>query len=125
MLASVQPPSETSTTCIMPSSSWFIMWQCSTYFPVKSRNRVRKVMLPPCGTITVSIRSTDCGLEADVIDTGVGFSGGSGTGIGLANIRARLQTLYGGSSTLTLQANTPHGVRATLRLPLEPPARTA
>jgi hypothetical protein len=83
---------------------------------------------PDGGTITVSVRGTDVGLEADVVDTGVGFSGGSGTGIGLANIRARLLTLYGGSATLTLQANTPHGVRATLRLPrepLEPLARAA
>jgi hypothetical protein len=83
---------------------------------------------PDGGTIAVSVRSTGRGLEADVIDTGVGFSGGSGTGIGLANIRARLLTLYGGSATLTLKANMPHGVRATLRLPLqplEPPARAA
>ena len=30
----------------MPSSSWFIMWQCSTVLPVKSRKRERKVRLP-------------------------------------------------------------------------------
>ena len=30
----------------MPSSSWFIMWQCSTKRPVKSRKRERKVTLP-------------------------------------------------------------------------------
>ncbi len=59
-LASFQADWVTSTTCIIPSSSWFIIWQCMTYLPVKSRQRVRKVMLPPWGTMTVSSQ-TGCG----------------------------------------------------------------
>src|SRR5262249_1944926 len=52
--AGAQGPATTSTTCIMPSSSWFIMWQWIMKRPVKSRKRVRKVMLPLRGTTTVS-----------------------------------------------------------------------
>src|SRR5690606_16290243 len=37
---------EISTTCIIPNSSWFIMWQWSTVFPGKSRKRLRKVRRP-------------------------------------------------------------------------------
>jgi signal transduction histidine kinase len=56
-------------------------------------------------------------LEAVVADTGVGFGGSKGTGIGLANIRARLHTLYGAAGTLRLHSNQPAGVRASMRLP--------
>src|SRR4051794_11666905 len=52
-------------SCIMPSSSWFIMWQCSTVLPVKSRKRERNVRLPWRGTITVSRQSgSDSGSAA-------------------------------------------------------------
>jgi two-component sensor histidine kinase len=80
---------------------------------------------PAGGTIAISVRHTGNCLEAEVADTGVGFSGSSGTGIGLANIRARLVTLYGGGATLTLRANVPHGVRATMRLPFLPASDAA
>ena len=72
------------------------------------------------GAIEVSARRCDGGmLEAVVADTGVGFSGAtSGSGIGLANIRSRLSTLYGSAGTLTLQNNVPSGVRAVLRMPV-------
>jgi LytS/YehU family sensor histidine kinase len=73
--------------------------------------------LPAGGEIAVSVRSIGGSLEAVVADTGAGFSGISGSGIGLANIRARLQTVYGSAGTLTLQNNLPRGVRATMRLP--------
>lgn len=64
-------------------------------------------------------------LLVRVADTGIGFaqaggaSGGGGTGIGLANIRERLQSAYGGRATFTLKANTPSGVIAEMELPTE------
>jgi hypothetical protein len=76
--------------------------------------------LPGGGEIAVRVRQAGQWLEAVVADTGVGFSGASGSGIGLANIRARLQTLYGQAGTLTLHANRPTGVRAAMRLPGPP-----
>jgi Histidine kinase len=80
---------------------------------------------PSGGTITVTVRRVADTLEAEVADTGVGFSGTSGTGIGLSNIRARLQTLYGPAGTLNLHSNTPSGVRASMRLPCWPAGGTA
>jgi len=40
-----------------------------------------------------------------------------GSGIGLANIRARLATLYGAQATLELAAHVPSGVCARLCVP--------
>jgi two-component system LytT family sensor kinase len=42
---------------------------------------------------------------------------GEGSGIGLANLRARLQVLHGTAASLTLTALVPGGVRAELSLP--------
>jgi hypothetical protein len=50
---------------------------------------------PGGGTISVTARRQGRMLQVEVADTGVGFSGTSGSGIGLANIRARLSALYG------------------------------
>jgi len=76
---------------------------------------------PSGGTIAIAVQRVADRLHAVVADTGVGFSGSSGTGIGLANIRTRLQTLYGDAAALTLSANQPTGVRASISLPLRPP----
>ncbi len=56
-----------------------------------------------------------------VTDTGIGFgrANTSGTGIGLANIRERLQSLFGTNASLEISANAPHGVVATLIIPIE------
>jgi two-component sensor histidine kinase len=59
-------------------------------------------------------------LRLEVADTGGGFSTAtSGTGIGLANIRERLNTLYGSRAQLELEANQPSGVKAILIIPIE------
>jgi signal transduction histidine kinase len=60
-------------------------------------------------------------LLVRVADTGRGFSqlsASGGSGIGLANIRERLQSAYDGRATLKLSANTPSGVIAELILPI-------
>jgi signal transduction histidine kinase len=54
-----------------------------------------------------------------VSDDGVGFRETSGSGIGLANTRARLATLFGARGRLDLARNPGGGVVATLRMPLE------
>lgn len=72
---------------------------------------------PAGGTITVAVRRVGDMLDVVVADTGVGFSGSSGSGIGLANIRARLHALYGSAGTLKLHGNLPSGVRASMQLP--------
>ena len=67
--------------------------------------------------IVVSARRTASAVELGVADTGIGFRASTGSGIGLANTRARLRSLYGDAAVLQLTANRPTGVVATLRLP--------
>lgn len=58
-------------------------------------------------------------LNVVVADTGLGFgkAATAGTGVGLANIRERLQLLYGGSATVTVTENRPSGTVVTIALP--------
>ena len=77
------------------------------------------------GEIAILAHEVAHQLVLSVTDTGAGFKpgSGSGTGIGLSNVCSRLSTLYGALGSLRVEANTPTGVRATLRLPchLVPP----
>jgi hypothetical protein len=83
---------------------------------------------PEGGAIRVQARRVGNELEIIVADTGVGISAptgasAGGTGMGLANIRARLRVLHGRAASLTLSGNRPRGVCATIRLPLERASR--
>ena len=74
--------------------------------------------LPAGGSILVQARGDAPGLRVEVSDTGVGFSNvGCGTGVGLANIRARLAALFGGEADLSLRTNDPVGVVACIAVP--------
>ncbi len=62
----------------------------------------------------------DAVIRLMVKDTGRGFSDApvqAGGGVGLTNIRERLQALFNGRARLTLEANTPKGVVATIEAP--------
>jgi LytS/YehU family sensor histidine kinase len=73
---------------------------------------------PAGGRILVQARGDAPGLRVEVSDTGVGFpDAGCGTGVGLANIRARLAALFGGEAGLSLRANEPAGVVASIAVP--------
>lgn len=72
------------------------------------------------GEIVVSARRHGAAIELGVADTGVGFRASGGSGIGVANTRARLRSLYGSAASLQLRANRPSGVVATLRIPTRP-----
>jgi signal transduction histidine kinase len=81
--------------------------------------------LPEGGSITIrALREADQ-LRIEVRDTGRGFSGQGGSGVGLANTRSRLAALYGSGAALQLAANHPNGVVAAVVLPLAPAARPA
>ena len=74
--------------------------------------------LPEGGSVRVSVRSLPEGcLEIEVRDDGRGFVASAGTGVGLANTRARLAGLYGAAATLSLEAADPRGVTARVRMP--------
>lgn len=76
--------------------------------------------LPEGGTIEITARIKDSRLRVDVADTGAGLRASEGTGAGVANLRARLATLYGSAASVDLQANTPRGIRATITVPVLP-----
>jgi signal transduction histidine kinase len=69
------------------------------------------------GQVTVSARRVPAGLQLEVSDTGQGISANSGPGIGLANVRERLQAKYGASATLLAQSMAPRGFKVTVVLP--------
>jgi len=58
-------------------------------------------------------------LAVTVADTGLGFgrAATSGTGVGLANIRERLQLLHGNKASVTVTENQPSGTVVTITVP--------
>ena len=75
--------------------------------------------LPEGGRLWVTAREADDGqLVVDVRDDGRGFVGAGGSGVGLANTRARLAALYGQRAYLALESADPRGVLARVCLPL-------
>lgn len=76
------------------------------------------------GTILISAKVSNRMLSITVADDGPGLSesrsGGTGsTGVGLRNIRERLQHLYGENQSFRLADAQPSGLAATLELPHE------
>jgi hypothetical protein len=69
------------------------------------------------GKVTISASAADGKLRVRVADTGRGFAETLGAGVGLTNVRERLAALYGESGKLTLEAQEPHGVVATIEVP--------
>ncbi|MGE0356944.1 MAG: sensor histidine kinase [Burkholderiales bacterium] len=87
-------------------------------------NAIKHGVDPCCECGTVSIRATEEGgrLRLSVTDTGEGISPRKGTGVGLANIRERLKTLYGPGARLVIEENRPRGVVAAIEVDSAPPA---
>lgn len=73
--------------------------------------------LPEGGSITITSAREGDRLSLMVADTGRGFVTGSGSGVGLSNIRGRLAALHGDQASLQLAGNQPRGVLATISIP--------
>jgi Histidine kinase/Histidine kinase-, DNA gyrase B-, and HSP90-like ATPase len=71
------------------------------------------------GSLIVSAEIVHGRLAVKVADTGLGFgkAATAGTGIGLNNIRERLQLLYGSKGTLTVNENPGGGTLVTITVP--------
>lgn len=78
---------------------------------------------PGPGTITLSAERDGDALRVRVIDDGLGLQPGVGGGLGLANVRAQLDTHYGDRAGFVLQSRPPQGACAELRIPLDGDAR--
>ena len=74
---------------------------------------------PEGGHLRVAAEIVHGKLQMTVADTGLGFgkAATAGTGVGLANIRERLQMLYGPKASLTVAENQPSGTRVTVTVP--------
>jgi signal transduction histidine kinase len=82
-------------------------------------NAIRHGIDPACegGSIEVGARRVNGNtVQVWVADTGVGMAENAQMGTGLSNLQARLQALFGSDASLELSAQTPHGLRAELRL---------
>jgi hypothetical protein len=74
--------------------------------------------VPGGGTLWLFARADGDRVAITVADDGRGLSeGGSGSGIGLANVRERLRLAYGDAASFVLAANFPKGVAATITVP--------
>ena len=71
------------------------------------------------GRLRVAAEIVHGKLQVTVADTGLGFGKAptAGTGVGLANIRERLQLLYGPKAALTVAENQPSGTVVTVTVP--------
>ena len=71
------------------------------------------------GTLKVKAEIVHGKLAVTVADTGLGFgrAATSGTGVGLANIRERLQLLHGARASVTVTENQPSGTVVTITVP--------
>ncbi len=75
--------------------------------------------LPEGGRIEIAARFVgNDHLSVEVRDNGQGFAASGGSGVGLANTRARLAALFGSDAALELEAALPRGVVARVRMPI-------
>ncbi len=74
---------------------------------------------PEGGLLSVRAQIVHGKLAVTVADSGVGFgkAATAGTGIGLNNIRERLQLLYGNKASLAVAENPPGGTQVTITVP--------
>ncbi|HEX7004550.1 MAG TPA: sensor histidine kinase [Trueperaceae bacterium] len=69
------------------------------------------------GSLEVRARCEGGALELRVDDDGPGFAGTAGSGLGLSNVRARLDALYGSEYSLETSNRPEGGAVVTIRLP--------
>ncbi len=77
---------------------------------------------PEGGHLRVAAEIVHGKLQMTVADTGLAFgkAATAGTGVGLANIRERLQLLYGNRASLTVAENQPSGTVVSITVPYKP-----
>jgi LytS/YehU family sensor histidine kinase len=77
------------------------------------------------GTVRISAVADDARVAIRVEDDGVGMPAAATDGIGLANSRARLSSLYGRAATFSIGPRPGGGTVATIALPLTAARRSS
>ncbi len=70
------------------------------------------------GEVALKAERDGDAIKITVEDTGMGFQGAASTGIGLKNVRERLDKLFPGRAHLSIEENQPCGTRMVLTLPV-------
>ena len=71
------------------------------------------------GSVNLKAERNGAQLRISVIDTGLGFGNAPSDGIGLKNVRERIEKLYGGAGSVSIEENQPSGTRVVLNIPLK------
>jgi hypothetical protein len=69
------------------------------------------------GAVAIRARRDGPSVVVEVADTGLGFGATTRGGLGLANLRQRLELLYGAKAALQVADNEPAGASVRVRLP--------
>lgn len=85
-------------------------------------NSIRHGLGPAGGAVHVSAVRDNGSVVIRVRDDGAGFDANYREGVGLGNLRARLEAMYGDEAALELCNASPAGADVSIRLPLEPSA---
>lgn len=73
---------------------------------------------PEGGCITVTACTVEGKLQLEVSDSGDGITSSSPMGVGMNNIRERLNLLYNGDASFQVLPNSPHGTTIRLIIPM-------
>lgn len=82
-------------------------------------NAVRHGLAPKAegGQLIITVARAGDALHICVADNGVGLRKTSGSGLGLATVRARLRSRFGNRTALLVEPQSSGGVRASIRIP--------
>jgi len=69
------------------------------------------------GLISLVAQQREGMVHIIVADTGLGFRDSKSNGIGLKNVRERLEKLYDGKAALSIEDNIPYGTKITIAIP--------
>jgi sensor histidine kinase YesM len=69
------------------------------------------------GEILLAAKKQERMIVIEVTDTGMGFESSTSDGVGLQNVRERLEKLYDGKAMLSIEDNLPCGTKVIIRIP--------